>query len=1565
MSHFWFSLKLFISFVLSLVLLTWIFWHPLSSYSLEWYLKKKIEKGLGGSFQLENIGWHDGALVLSHPKLVSKDLTPLLKEDSTCFEAAKINIDYDCSLRHRKIHLKVNFIDPVFTMDAKTEMLLKALINGKSKKLKFFSLHWEIAIPKGILQSNTLSLPFSLQMASGKEAKGNFRLHFNQSEPDQETLQGTFSANRPGEHTLDLHFHQTPLAKLAKGLAFFNIPLANFEVISGIAQGAAKIKFSKKAAPQFEGELAFSDVTIKDPTLKFESHIPNAVLTFPSTHPHTAERIPGKFALQAPSHLSLGKGCTISTVAGGVCLDEEDFIALNFQGECYHANQPCLFKLTGKIASELEPMAWNLTPQLLNASLESPSGELLTFEYADEIAHVHFSGTPLNLTQLLPNLMEKGIQKEFGKELLTIDAELVKKGASFSVDAQVEVTDQREHGRHLMRVGFDLIKNADPKNSGFGGFALDSGWFIGNDFPITKFIEPFLPNTLFSLDGNVSFQGSFDMSALAVDYHAKSMSFENQFFRLEAASSDDEKDAKQAMAVIGQHTVDFLKKQDSGKLSVKNGCYSDKLNQLICSDISTVISFEDKKIQATQFEGFCCDLFLAGALSLDYTDPRPGNFAVSMALDTFSGTVANFQSLLAKLQLATPLSTLPLQGNIYLANGPHRLAFTFTPQGYELEAAFAGAVTEGIFNIDSDDYALRELSFDFKYDHGAKALSCDNLQGSLFLGMPAEAEEYALIGDHIHFKNLPELQAEFDIVVVGDNNDELLRLMGMTQPETLAKNNKFLHVNVNKQRSHINGTPLTACVLTLNKQFQINYLQLEFTLRLEHLATTLHGFNKTKIWHELGIPAEKWNGLEKNKGACAVHLKYDEKHTDFFFTLKGQNLTFDAQPIQKLLLTGKKQGNVWSIEQLQIDRISIAADITKENQKWKFNFLGLRWDTSCLLGLRGDYFADQKFFSGNIDLLEMDLQALKDIPALTPFVQRCQPRGTLKGTGEMQIFHADQAGWKIDAALNASIASPQLLEMVFDDINHLSCHYVSDQKISFKQLSIPFKNDEINQIPGSAAVSPGSLSIESGEYLFSQNEFCVNNFKFDIPAQKLVKVAKTLHKYFPAHFDDSLERTIYNSKPEGELKGCMQIKRSPQIQMFRLELAQGKYWWLGREHDVSHFALEKSAQNTKAILKYQVERHPCWMFIHSADAKLAHGQLILTDEFADLNSAPDITRSLLVDWIRTPLGFDIQKAVGSFAGLTIDVVKYPLQASFEKSIPLMGRVTVSIDKASNLMNQNILELLHAWQVDRKYNFVGQWQLNKNPKEGLFAFQGNMTGQDIHFNGYEFDLIQADCTYSNHKTELNNLVLKDRAGSLHIDSIQNTYNSNGRWETLMGSCVVTDWQPSLLRAVGQLNSPPSPLIINHLQIEQLQGFADDPYSFIAKGELKFSNHSRKVSHNPLIVIPTEIITRIGLDLSILTPVSGSLYFDIHDKKIFFSRFKDVYSEGRLSKFNLANTSAPSYMDFDGNINLKIRMKHYNLLFKLSELFTFNVEGTFHKPVYSIRKQPRKSRSYVSK
>ena len=111
-------------------------------------------------------------------------------------------------------------------------------------------------------------------------------------------------------------------------------------------------------------------------------------------------------------------------------------------------------------------------------------------------------------------------------------------------------------------------------------------------------------------------------------------------------------------------------------------------------------------------------------------------------------------------------------------------------------------------------------------------------------------------------------------------------------------------------------------------------------------------------------------------------------------------------------------------------------------------------------------------------------------------------------------------------------------------------------------------------------------------------------------------------------------------------------------------------------------------------------------------------------------------------------------------------------------------------------------------------------------------------------------------------------------------------------------------------------------------------------------MQFSNAPKKNIQNTIFAIPAEILTLIGLDLTVLNPVSGSVLYDIKDGKFNLTKLKDVYSDGKHSKFNLSH-KAPSHVDFAGNLNVQIRMKQYNLFFQVGRAIYFQYSRELDK------------------
>lgn len=1131
-------------------------------------------------------------------------------EQKLKFNAKQIIIDYDFSFWQRKWLIKLLIKDSTFSMESTAEILLKAALNAKSKKKNLFSLDWELSIPDGIIAENDQTAAFTLEIASNQNSTGHFSIHFNPC-CSNEPLRGQAEIN----------------AAFSAKREALNSTTDDAGKVSSISEEAS---VENKASQQAKNAAVISAYSLKghiytEPSgghsvkLTFEdTPLPNLITCFKSFEGPLKDLEVSSGFINGIATITLEKKRP-PELRGELAFDDVNLkhAPLSFEGKIPKA----IFKRSSN-------------------SLESPKTKLSLPD-------------PFHFTL-------RNQQYSSQSTAYSMDATVKFLNGIYEVSGYIANAEQDS-----IHLGFDLTQT----------FSLQNGWFNAENLSLEKFVAPYIfSGDSFSLRGEADIKGTFNKETLSIESQSKNMSLENQYFLIETAPFKSDSTPNNEIAVIGKHELNFSTGEFAGEFFLKSGSYLEKTSQLLFTEVCGKISEKNGNILANHLLGYCCGLYFTGAIHVERALQKPKNFEVSLTIDSLNGAVSNLKQFLSHFPALESLrfDAIPLQGNISLSKGPHRIIYDSNANTIQVQEKLSGSLSEGKFDCSADDFSLHELACDFTYDQLTKSLDFDNFQGTLFLGEAENAEEYTISGN-LHFNDLFNQQAKFDFSLES-NDQELLRLAGYTRLQPQTKYQGPLHIYFDRVLSHIMGSSLIDCKLTLAPTFHIDQFNMDFDFSLQQFGTHFKSLAKTKIWKDLGISEDRLALVNKSKGTFNVNLSYNRNLGPFWFNFSGSDLIIGSQPIQKFILRTKKLGNVWSIEQLQLDRLSIAADIVKENRKWLFNFLGIRWGTSFLAGLKGEYLADKRAFTGNVNLLEID---------------------------------------------------------------------------SFKQL---------------------------------------------------------VHEY-----------------------------------------------------------------------------QPLWLSFQAENADFSHGKLLLSD------------------------------------------------------------------------NQE------------GFSCTGKWQLGSpDSDKPHFSFEGGVTGNNIDISGYKFEFLQTNCSYSFGNIQLRHITLQDPSGLAQIGRVDIIRNEKGLWGLFIQDCEVADWRPSLLRSVERgpaLSS--NALIVNRLRIDQLQGQLGNPYSLTGRGELYFNNLQQRNSQNPLFAIPAEIIDRIGLDPSILTPTSGTIYFTIGEGKFFPTKFKDVYSDGRLSQFNLASNTLPSYMDFDGNLNLSVRIKQYNLLFKLTELFTFNITGTLDKPQYSIDKKPKKGMSLFRK
>lgn len=288
---------------------------------------------------------------------------------------------------------------------------------------------------------------------------------------------------------------------------------------------------------------------------------------------------------------------------------------------------------------------------------------------------------------------------------------------------------------------------------------------------------------------------------------------------------------------------------------------------------------------------------------------------------------------------------------------------------------------------------------------------------------------------------------------------------------------------------------------------------------------------------------------------------------------------------------------------------------------------------------------------------------------------------------------------------------------------------------------------------------------------------------------------------------------------------------------------------------------------------------------------------------------------------------------GELAGLTFNLSKTAPET-------LWGTVAFDLTEVAKFLPKDKRQTLEKLAMGPGCELEGEWDLD------LFRFKGTLKGKEFSLMGLRFHEMQGALTLSEEECLIENMTLDDPA--VHVLVKQALVTHNGGWDLEAPLVLIQDFQPSKLRKTVAAPQVIKPLIIKKLSLYDLEGVLGEANSFHGRGQLSFTNAFKKEFN--LLEIPLDLIKGIGLDPGLFTPIYGEAEFQLQNGRFLVTDLINTYSEGRRSEFYLPETEA-SYLDFDGNISLNLRMKQ-NVWLNITEPFTLTVRGNLEKPKYNL-------------
>jgi hypothetical protein len=1107
----------------------------------------------------------------------------------------------------------------------------------------------------------------------------------------------------------------------------------------------------------------------------------------------------------------------------------------------------------------------------------------------------------------------------------------------------------------------DEKKSLDQIEFGFScaswpDWRFANGWFYAKDLPLEKYLSPFIiKENSGILTGLGEFKGTFDGQNILLHYDAQELALTNDYLAIEVPRVHSEEDLASANPLVAYHRFDIVNHTSEGILPIHQATYFEKNSGLLFTDIHTQIAFDGLVIHCKELEAFSNGVYLAGESTIDFSSPEPDVFTVDMTMPTVEGQVSQVRQLLSHFEESKTLAKVPLEGHVSFRGRGGSLHFNFFPGDYSWQGMAEGAVSEGSMRAEHVDLSLQDLALEFAYDYQQNLLAFEDMQGTLLVGKKERVDEYLVASDRLCFTDFKKREVDFDIWV-GDKDRDFIRVAGSTK----SRDKDTVEFLINHHLTHFGQAHPTSIELALKNWSEVTAFHLQTQIQLNAFLRDLRRFEQTGLLCLSRRLLQQLDQAQNASGDIDLRMNYDCDAASLAYHASGDNITFRDLHFDKFIMNGKKQDNTWVVDQFQLDDLSVAADLRCHHDDWTVHFLGLRYGKSLLLGLEGRYVDEGDYLDAQVNLLEVDLAELTEWDKLRPFASLFQAQGQLHGTGKMQIKLVSSLPWlQIETDLNANVRNLEFKGLKVTPTAPFRCSYSQEKGFAIKDLHavIPIVNQEL-------ASNSIRVKVDIAEITHDpvNDRTAVEQLHFTLPSLQLGWLAQQLSLQFPGLVTPSIERLICESKKEGIFTGILTLNQQASYQLLRLELPKGVYSFNHNNYHLSDIKMEKESSNFRFSAKWHDEKLPF----------LVKGKAILdtlpgfAQGFLEFIDHPEQSKPLHVDWTYDVNGgIAIKKAAGAFFGLDFSLFNTEKAVQDEKSqdhypwTTMHGDVSVDFQRALLLFSDEVAQKIQSWHVGNGYLFRGEWLIDQDHLSDILDylhFQGVLLGQEFEAKGFQFHRLKASVDYSPNKIIIQNISAEDPAGALSSPELTLSKNGLDQWLLNAPSIHLENVRPSLLRDLDQKKAEKiKSLIFKEIKLENCQGYLADVTSLRAKGSLHFLNPPKKNIKNILFAIPGEILKRIGLDPSVLTPVTGVVFLEIQGDRIYLTKMKDVYSEGRASKFYLARRSEPSWIDFDGNLHAQIKMKQYNLLFKLAELFTVTVNGNIKKPVYSFQKQ----------
>lgn len=1046
--------------------------------------------------------------------------------------------------------------------------------------------------------------------------------------------------------------------------------------------------------------------------------------------------------------------------------------------------------------------------------------------------------------------------------------------------------------------------------------SLELGWFHAEKISARTLNLPLMIwHRDFRGRGSLGVEGAFNSRAIEFSIDPTGLKYESKAIDITPKGKGEEKVSN------CNFFLDFEKGIWRGKIPLKNAQVQEHSFGITFDSFTSEVDLEGTEFLFQNVDAVADGVHFQAEIAVDFS--RVGYNELTINTYAIDGEAKDVLTFLNHFESFRGIE-LPLMGTVKSGPGDMHLHAYIGDIEELLEWRIALHLRDGRYPF-SENFGFENLSGDLYYSAEDERFKIEAVAGDLVLTAGNVFKSYSL--------NVPvlELDAKERVLIYDCRLEaptyEICRVVGRG-----AQEGKEFCFHIDTDRTRFFGARMEMETLA----FQEGVLsRASVSTKLSALDLVHH----LDFLNSAGLLPIKEETLDEMRGP---HVE-GELEFDFLFNRDEEAFSFDAKSsglrmgsinLDHLLVHGQRQGDRFTLDRFEAGSLRIYATMVREEVRWYLPDLEVLWKKSFFKS--GMVVFDEQERQLHFPLKELRLD-LEEIATLFPHTEFDWDylKGVLFAKGEFTFdFSRGWKDWDFDSELHCVGEEFGRGHLRLESPEALRISYNLRDGFSLNQADFNFLHPRSNQLWAKCHFD--RLGYREG---ILRGE----GAKFIVPPEMVHFIGQT---HSLPHLGYKEERMVIFDYP---IEWKNQIEASLDFELGESSTVGGYlkegYYWIGEKAwylSSCFFAYEKETLTVNVNTLY--DEMP---FDLSADLSFhPHftSHLVVQETCNDQRGEQPLV--IQTGWNENE-GFFIQSMDGGMCGLDFSFHHNPKE-SFLDRMALTGQLKVNVPKLVQLMPEDLRNVVSEFEIGKGYELSGDLILSKAQFDES-RFSGYLKGKNFQLMGSLMGTLMSEIDIRPDHIELDHFTISDSSGMFAIESIRVMKKSNEEWELNIPEVVITDFRPSLLKKIGKYPTRIKPLTIRKLQANNIRGTFGNASSFVGRGNLNFINTFKRDYH--ILDIPFEILGRLGLDMGLLVPIRGEIEYVIVDGRVYFTELKSSYSEGKRSQFYLSPIEH-SYIDFDGNINVNIKMKQYVLL-KVTEPFTLSIGGTFENPKYGLR------------